>query len=108
MGEKIGLPAVLGLDGSASIKQEIESQIDRPVFEIPTLPPSVPGIRLFRALKSRLLASGGQLYWGRPIASVERYGKVIEAVTIGTRGRSTRVNGKAFILATGSFVSGGL
>ena len=107
-GEKIGLPAVLGLEDSATIKKEIESCLDRPVFEIPTLPPSIPGIRLFRALKRRLQKSGGQLYWGKPIASVEKYGHVVEALTIGTQGRSTRVNGKAFILATGSFVSGGL
>jgi glycerol-3-phosphate dehydrogenase subunit B len=107
-GEKVGLPAVLGLEDPSSVRREIESQIDRPVFEIPTLPPSVPGIRLFRALKRRLQKSGGELYWGKPITSVERYGRVVEAVTIGTKGRSTRVNGKAFILATGSFVSGGL
>ncbi len=108
IGEKIGVPAVLGLEDPSSIVKEIESQIDRPVFEIPTLPPSVPGTRLFRSLKRRLQKSGGQLYWGRPISSVEKYGKVVEAVTIATKGRATRVNGKAFILATGSFVSGGL
>lgn len=107
-GAKIGLPAVLGLSSSSEIMQEIEERIGYPLFEIPTLPPSVPGVRLFRALKTKLLRSGGQLYWGKPIASIEKSGNVIEAATISTRGRATRVNGKTFILATGSFVSGGL
>lgn len=107
-GEKVGVPAVLGFTSAPSIRKRLEEQIGRPVFEIPTLPPSVPGARLFRALKNRAEMAGVQIYWGRPVASVEKYGSVVEAVTIGTRGRPTRVNGRAFILATGSFVSGGL
>ncbi len=107
-GDKVGIPAILGIESSSEAIKEIEEQIDRPLFEIPTLPPSVPGMRLFRALRRRLHRGGGHLYWGKPVASVERYGKIIEAVTIETAGRHTRVNGKAFMLATGSFVSGGL
>ncbi len=107
-GEKVGIPAVLGIEGVSEVLKEIEEGLNRPVFEIPTLPPSVPGIRLFRALKRRFQKGGGDLYWGKPVASMEGYGKIIEAVTVATRGRSTRVNGRAFILATGSFVSGGL
>jgi glycerol-3-phosphate dehydrogenase subunit B len=106
--EKIGLPAVLGLNGFRAIQEAVEEKAGLPVFEIPTLPPSVAGMRLFRALKGCLKKAGGQLYWGRPVASVERYGRVVEAVTIAARGRRIRVNGKAFVLATGSFVSGGL
>lgn len=105
---KIALPAVLGLENTLSILQELESRLERWVFEIPTLPPSLPGIRLFKALKRTFQNKGGEVYWGLPIASVERSGRLIEALTIATKGRPTRVHGRAFILATGSFVSGGL
>ncbi|MEN6475030.1 MAG: anaerobic glycerol-3-phosphate dehydrogenase subunit B [Syntrophaceae bacterium] len=105
---KLAFPAVMGLEHPLSIMQEIQSQVERWGFEIPTLPPSLPGIRLFKGLKRSFQGKGGDVYWGSPIASVERSGKHIEAVTIETKGRSTRVNGRAFILATGSFVSGGL
>ena len=107
-GEKVGIPAVLGIDSPSEVLKEMEGRIDRPVFEIPTLPPSVPGMRLFRALRHRLEKGGGEIFWGKPVASVEKRGRIVEAVTIATRGRPTRVNGRAFILATGSFVSGGL
>jgi len=105
---KVAVPAVLGMDNPMKILGEISTHIAREVFEIPTLPPSVPGLRLFRALKNTFVGLGGDVFWGMPVSSVERHGGTIEAVTLATSGRSTRVQGRAFILATGSFVSGGL
>ena len=105
---KVAIPAVLGMQNPVSILEEISSGIYRDVFEIPTLPPSIPGLRLFRALKSAFQKSRGDVYWGKSVTSVEHQGSRIEAVTLATSGRPTRVHGRAFILATGSFVSGGL
>jgi len=105
---KIAFPAVLGTRSSMSIFDEISNRLGRDIFEIPTIPPSIPGERLFNSLKNLFLEKGGNLYWGKEIASVEKLGGRIEAVTLSTRGRSTRVQGTLFILATGSFVSGGL
>jgi glycerol-3-phosphate dehydrogenase subunit B len=105
---KIALPAVLGLNNPGGIMKEISRRTGSEVFEIPTLPPSIPGLRLFRALKGALQERGGDLYWGKVISSVECNGSQVEAVTLSTSGRSSRVQGRAFILATGSFVSGGL
>lgn len=42
-GERIGLPAILGLDDHAAAFAELQSAAGAPLFEIPTLPPSVPG-----------------------------------------------------------------
>ncbi len=106
--ERIGIPAVLGWGRAGHIQRFIAGELNRPVFEIPTLPPSVPGIRLNRALRRVSLGMGVQHYSGKPVGTVERSGGVVEAVTLATPGRSIRVNGRAFILATGSFVSGGL
>ena len=105
---KVALPAVLGVNNPVAIMEEITSRIGREVFEIPTLPPSIPGLRLFRALKAALQSLRGDIFWGMPISSVERHGTLVEAVTLATSGRATRVQGRTFILATGSFVSGGL
>jgi glycerol-3-phosphate dehydrogenase subunit B len=105
---KIAFPAVLGTRSSMFIFNEISNCLKRDIFEIPTIPPSIPGERLFNRLKNLFLAKGGSLYWGKEIASVEKLGGRIEAVTLSTRGRPTRVQGTLFILATGSFVSGGL
>ncbi len=105
---RIALPAVLGLSEPLMAIELITALTERLVFEIPTIPPSIPGIRLFRILKKALQSKGGEIFWGLPIASVEKQGKLIEAVTIETLARPTRLNAKAFILASGSFVSGGL
>ncbi len=104
----IALPAVLGMRKPMAVLEELSSKTGRVIFEIPTLPPSIPGMRLFRALKSTLQQAGGHVYWGKPVSSVERRGSRIEAVTLATSGRPSRVYGRAFILASGSFVSGGL
>ncbi len=106
--ERIAVPAVLGRGSCGAVYHRIGAECGRAIFEIPTLPPSMPGLRLFGGLKNALLRRKGDLYWGRDIYSVEKLGHQIEAVTLTGPGRSTRVEGKAFILATGSFVSGGL
>ena len=105
---RIAMPAVLGMRFAGDVYNKISGELGRNVFEIPTLPPSVPGLRLFGGLKNALLKRGGDLYWGREISSVEKLANQIEAVTLAGAGRSARVQGDAFILATGSFVSGGL
>lgn len=105
---RIAMPAVLGRTFAGDVYREVSAGCERKVFEIPTLPPSMPGLRLFTILKKSLTHKGVDLYWGRGIYSVERLGNQIEAVTLAGEGRPTRVEGKAFILATGSFVSGGL
>ena len=106
--DRVALPAVLGIRDPVSVMEKISSATGRQVFEIPTLPPSIPGLRLFRALKRLLQAKGGHLYWGREVSSFESQAGRIEAVTLSTTGRPSRVEGKVFILSTGSFVSGGL
>ena len=50
-GERVGLPAILGLDAHAAVLEALQTTADAPVFEIPTLPPSVPGVRLFKVLR---------------------------------------------------------
>ena len=105
---KIAIPAVLGIRSTTAIFDEISSELGRNIFEIPTLPPSMPGRRLFEKLKNTLLKKKGDLYWGSGVNSVKKQGNLIEAVTLSNAGRAVSVRGKAFILATGSFVSGGL
>lgn len=105
---KIAFPAVLGLESALEILNKIEYRLERPVFEIPTIPPSMPGRRLFNALKDYFRRKGGSIYWGWPVVGVEKTGKLIEAVITHSEGRPNSLNAKAFILATGSFVGGGL
>ena len=106
--DKIAVPAVLGLESAAAIVKKIEYRLERPVFEIPTIPPSMPGRRLFNGLKDDFRRRGGIIYWGWPVVGIEKSGKQIEAVRAESKGRPVSLNARAFILATGSFVGGGL
>jgi len=106
--DKIAFPAVLGLESAFFVLEQIESRLERPVFEIPTLPPSMPGRRLFNAMKDHLRRRGGVIYWNWPVVGIEKSGRQIEAVTTEAQGRPNSLNARAFILATGSFVGGGL
>lgn len=106
--EKIAFPAVLGMESAADIVQKIFALTDKPVFEIPTIPPSMPGRRLFNALKENFRTQGGSIYWAWPVVGIEKTGKEIEAVATHSEGRPNSINARAFILATGSFVGGGL
>ncbi len=106
--DKIAVPAVLGLESAAAIIKQIEYRLERPVFEIPTIPPSMPGRRLFNGLKDHFRRKGGMIYWGWSVVGVEKTGRQIEAVMAESQGRPNSLNARAFILATGSFVGGGL
>ncbi len=57
-GERIGLPAILGVVNHQRVLDDLRTQTGAAVFEIPTLPPSVPGFRLHAALRKHVEALG--------------------------------------------------
>ncbi|HEX2235673.1 MAG TPA: anaerobic glycerol-3-phosphate dehydrogenase subunit B, partial [Actinomycetota bacterium] len=64
--DAIGFPAVLGFYDHPTAWRELQEGLGAPVFEVPTLPPSVPGLRLLRALKSELRYARARLMVGSP------------------------------------------
>jgi glycerol-3-phosphate dehydrogenase subunit B len=106
--ERVGMPAVLGLRDPHGAWADLEDRLGRPVFEIPTLPPSVPGIRVFDALQAALRAAGGRLVRGARVAGGEREGTRVTALRAETAGRETYFGARAVVLATGGFASGAL
>jgi len=57
-GVRIGMPAVLGLTHDMEVYSSFAAEVGHPVFEIPTLPPSVLGLRLFDRLRKHIQESG--------------------------------------------------
>lgn len=106
--DKIAFPAVLGMESAHDIVNTISALTGKPVFEIPTIPPSMPGRRLYNALKKDFRTKGGVIYWAWPVTGIEKTRHLIEAVTTPSEGRPNSLSARAFILSTGSFVGGGL
>lgn len=106
-GERIGLPAILGLDQHMTVWEELQTALGAPLFEIPTLPPSVPGIRLHRTLVRLIEAHGGRVEANMAVTGFEAVGDRVTWVESASSARPLRHYANAFLLATGGILGGG-
>jgi glycerol-3-phosphate dehydrogenase subunit B len=105
---RIGLPSILGTRHAASIVAELSEQAGAPVFEIPTLPPSVPGIRLYDILSAAFQRAGGRIQIGSWVVRGESAGGQLRRVYSEAAAREQRHEAAAYLLATGGIAGGGL
>jgi len=54
----VGLPAVCGIHDRGQVFRRLEAAVGRPLFEIPTMPPSLPGLRLKNLFEEALPREG--------------------------------------------------
>jgi glycerol-3-phosphate dehydrogenase subunit B len=106
--ERVALPAVLGIADPHGVWSELQERLGRPVFEIPTLPPSVPGMRVFATLRERLRRAGGRLVVNNVVTGAEHAGGRISAVRARVGLRDVVYGADWVVLATGGFASGGV
>jgi glycerol-3-phosphate dehydrogenase subunit B len=112
-GERIGLPAMLGLHHHTDVMTELAAATGAPIFEVPTLPPSVPGVRLFLALQRRLrdagvpVEAGMEVINASTVASGTGDGRRVEWVESETSSRPLRHRADYFVLASGGILGGG-
>jgi glycerol-3-phosphate dehydrogenase subunit B len=106
--EHIGMPAMLGMRDPAAVVGDLERRLGRKVFEIPTLPPSVPGMRRYEILRSALRAAGGRLALGADVISHERSNGRVTSVATHAAGRNLTYLADWFVLASGGFASGAI
>ena len=103
----IGLPAILGVHGADAVRAALEEALGATLFEIPTIPPGVPGIRLRESFERYLPARGVML---EPNLKVARVDIETDGLTLGLDGpmETLEVRTQNVLLATGRFLSGGL
>jgi len=104
----VGFPALLGLNDPLSIKGDLESLIGAEVFEVPTLPPSIPGKRIFSTFREGLLRKGVSFLMGYPVSKIVLKGKRCEGIQVSHPPVAQVHTADRFILATGRFLGGGL
>lgn len=106
--DRVGFPAALGIKQHATAVAHLEKQLNRPVFEISSLPPSVPGRRLYEALKAALLEAGGRLIIGSQIVEGTIENGRITQIRMETASRLKAVIANHYVLATGGIFGGGI
>lgn len=106
--ERIGFPAMLGIRQATAVRQDLERQLGRPVFEIPGLPPSVAGMRLHFILKAAIEANGGTVYDGMEAIGAEKEDGRVTAVFSETSSRPRAHRYQNYVLATGGIMGGGI
>jgi len=107
-GEIVGFPAVLGVGRAREVWNELETRLGHQVFEVPTLPPSVQGLRLYETMTTALRRHGCRLVVGNTVVGTKTSGSRLEGVLAKTAGRPLTYRARSFVLATGGFASGGL
>ena len=105
---RVGLPALLGMHDPFTVKKDLEELIGAEVFEIPILPPSIPGMRIFNRFKIWLIKKGVTFLLGYSVSKAILERKRCEGIEILHPPISTSYSSNRYILATGRFIGGGL
>jgi glycerol-3-phosphate dehydrogenase subunit B len=105
---RVGFPAGLGAEDPHGVWNDLQERLGRQVFEIPTLPPSVPGMRVFRTLRDRLRAHGGRMILNSEAVGPTLTGARVEKVIARAAGRMVEYRARWVVLATGGVASGGV
>lgn len=113
----VGFPAVLGLTRSSEVHAAFEEGLGVPVFEVPTMPTSVPGLRLASALETvvaglgvhrRIQARVSSIAFEPPGDAGSPSGQGTAILALEGMAHPVHVSARTVVLATGRFSGGGL
>jgi len=97
------IPGILGVDSCDDDIRDIEEQLGCGICELPTLPPSVPGLRLLRCLETHLAAMGAEICTGFSVQKLSVEGDRCTGAVLDTPGKQRTVRADCVILASGKF-----
>lgn len=105
--EAVGMPAIMGIHKPDKVHDELQRLVGVPLFEIPTMPPGVPGIRLREMCQQVFPDRGVDLI---PQQKVQRLNLRHDGATLHLKDSfgDVVIEAEFILLATGRFLSGGL
>ena len=107
-GKVVAIPALLGMKNAMAVKMEIERRFGGTLVELPGLPPSWPGLRLFALLRRTANNLGARFMQGaRVVAPIVRQNR-LTGLKVKTGPIIREEFADDFVLATGHLISGGL
>jgi glycerol-3-phosphate dehydrogenase subunit B len=104
----VALPAVLGVNQAHRVLDDLAERLGRPAFEVPAMPPSIPGIRLKETLIRGLAEKGVRCLFQKQVLRAERRSGEGFSVEVGQADVEVRIRSKGIVMATGRFMGGGL
>ncbi|WP_435178056.1 glycerol-3-phosphate dehydrogenase subunit GlpB [Halorussus sp. AFM4] len=113
--ERVGFPALLGEHETGDVLADLGAELGAAVFEVPTGPPSLPGMRLEGALRAACREAGVRFTTGNPVVDFETEGGAggsapdsVAAVRVERNGAAIPFRADQFVLATGGLVGKGV
>ena len=119
---RLAFPPVLGLHRPEAAHAALQAETGLPCFEVLSVPPSVPGFRLQRALDRALLQANVRVLQASVQSFTTRVGTrrgahgnggarlapLLEEILLGHKEAHYRLSPGVVILATGKFIGGGI
>ena len=104
----VGLPAILGVRNSTTVAAALVEHLAVPVFEIPTMPPGVPGLRLRDTFAESIAQRGVRLYREQRVWNLRPETGEGFALTIADHAGEEKIQARRVLLAGGRFLGKGL
>jgi glycerol-3-phosphate dehydrogenase subunit B len=105
---RIAFPAVLGLQDHEAVLAAARERLPLAPFEVPLVPPSVPGLRMHAALRSALRRRGGRIQVGEAVSgAIDGDGRV-RTLVVPAAARQFVLSVGSVVLATGGIAGGGI
>ena len=104
----VGLPAILGLYRTQTVFEDLQARLGCAVFEIPTMPPSINGLRLRNVFEQHLPGRGVRTFHQHTVYNVLSDGQGRFRFDVGRQQPEMVVRSQGAILASGRFLGRGL
>ena len=105
-GARVGVPGVLGLTNPNESFAAFQRAVGHPVFEIPTVPPSVIALRLFDRLRKHLQEAGIEIIWAAPAHAAEVTDGRCRNIRLKAAGHELPVEAASYVVAIEDWVDG--
>ncbi|MDR3793351.1 MAG: hypothetical protein P4L03_08220 [Terracidiphilus sp.] len=97
--ERVLVPAMLGLHATGAQLAGFEQAVGCVVGELPTLPPSIAGLRMYTLLLQHLRSKGLEFFEGYPAESIDVSNGICTGLRIASPGRPFTLHADAIIVA---------
>ncbi len=104
----LAMPAMLGLYNTQRVIAELTESLGVPIFEIPTMPPGISGMRLKAVFEKGLRNKGIRYESQKKVLRIDPIPNKGFEIHIGKNHIEATVRSRGLILATGRFLGGGL